>query len=450
MKKLQKAFSKDLQNALNLLGGQPDISGSKNSYPYFTHNRNSNTTNPIQIVITPGQNDTNSRIKNKTKTKTKCTTPRKSPVKKHKKTFPNPENNDSITETSILNDDPNIQIMFNLFCTERIYQKKRIKRLFDFWYKCLAKKLIHNRYHNCEISTQTEDSYLFNYDSRQRKSSYDSSLNDYSGETTDDYIQITISPDHSIIVDPSDSGVGQLNDVDDELGKTQTIENVLAQTLIDPLSNNSDFQDVLSNKSDNIDLLTQNSEQKEAEMSNDTSLNQKSSTKENSQQSKLMKKRPLPIDINLKPIPQSPLQSQRGSPKSKGESDLKRYLRSILSEELFKAAKEVQAQNLDDYPVIKISPNVQKPWQFSDEYCDLIVDVVTELIQTTKLFDFTFEGFLEYLSYFFEKARKEKQKTIFPELEQIHQREFDEFIMSYTIGYADSLLEHQLDYILGV
>lgn len=567
MKRLQKNFSRDLQNTLSLLG-QSDLGSPIISYQKFTHHNNSAKKSPIQIISTSqAQNSSKPKQKPKTKMKAKQNSPklsskRKVPVKKHQKNSSDQISINSILENPISSSDPYIKKMFTLFNLDRAYRQKKIEKIFYFWYKKLTRKLLKIRLDSQKSQSMIQSSSIIHISTpttdqltqTELLSDSDSDILNFSNEEAQDYPNIVNELSdtqliHNVITgssifnnnsDDDDEGTfleqnknKQNNNKEQEQNlledsfiswKSEKISNDivnqtcdLASTIIkksvpyedshfqnenidyciDPsLSNEindiqsrfSKFYDDEHDSTDNYldssenndyslegefnsvkrfneDLISAKNQYMQANLfsqNEDDLINDKlqpktsifkSSMDIEPQLSRKERNRPPPVDIEAKSIP-TPKILEVKAPETKDrarpESELKKYLRNIITEEFFESVRYAQIRNDISLPLFVIPPNIQKPWQFTNEYCELIIDVVNEFAHNTDLNNYTTEEFLDYLSNFFEKSHNQRNKTIFSELDSLYQKKFNDFLLTYSIDVADSLLQYQLDSILGI
>ena len=567
MKRLQKNFSRDLQNTLSLLG-QSDLGSPIISYQKFTHHNNSAKKSPIQIISTSqAQNSSKPKQKPKTKMKAKQNSPklsskRKVPVKKHQKNSSDQISINSILENPISSSDPYIKKMFTLFNLDRAYRQKKIEKIFYFWYKKLTRKLLKIRLDSQKSQSMIQSSSIIHISTpttdqltqTELLSDSDSDILNFSNEEAQDYPNIVNELSdtqliHNVITgssifnnnsDGDDEGTfleqnknKQNNNKEQEQNlledsfiswKSEKISNDivnqtcdLASTIIkksvpyedshiqnenidyciDPsLSNEindiqsrfSKFYDDEHDSTDNYldssenndyslegefnsvkrfdeDLISAKNQYMQANLfsqNEDDLINDKlqpktsifkSSMDIEPQLSRKERNRPPPVDIEAKSIP-TPKILEVKAPETKDrarpESELKKYLRNIITEEFFESVRYAQIRNDISLPLFVIPPNIQKPWQFTNEYCELIIDVVNEFAHNTDLNNYTTEEFLDYLSNFFEKSHNQRNKTIFSELDSLYQKKFNDFLLTYSIDVADSLLQYQLDSVLGI
>lgn len=99
----------------------------------------------------------------------------------------------------------------------------------------------------------------------------------------------------------------------------------------------------------------------------------------------------------------------------RNEPELVKYLRQVIPESRFKEMVGVQAKG-EDVPPVTVPPEVRPPFQFRPEYCELIVDVVTELINENELATFTYESFLKFVNESFQSARSKTSMELIEEL----------------------------------
>ena len=306
-----------------------------------------------------------------------------------------------------------------------------------------------------------------------------------SSENADKYINISISSDHSETNEVScqlykqngdnnsienlnnfnftDSSGSNENLYEDEFNSTthfnmnsfpQVNQSTISKNSTNHLKLNSSIQQQASStnsikKNDLISINDNNEYDNSWSRSNNHNLELNS--KFDNQMSRKERNRPPPVDLEAKALPPTNFEYRpQEIIKTKPESELKRYLRNIITESFFESVKSAQKRNDVLLPKIIVPPNVQKPWQFTNEYCELIVDVVTEITQTTNLINYTTEDFVDFLSNFFEKSHNQRNKTIFSELESMYQKKYDDFLLNYSIDIADSLLQDQIDYIFGI
>lgn len=560
MNRLQKSFSRDLQNTLNLLG-QSDIGSPIKSYQQFTHHNNSTKKSPIQIISTTlAQNSSKPKTKTKTKTKTKqnssklsTTTKRKTPTKKHPKKLPDQISLNSILENPISSDEPNIKRMFTLFHLERTYRQKKTEKIYNFyfylWFKKLTRKLlkirvdqqrsqsmiqsssiIHISIPTADQLTQTEctsdsDSDIFNFSNddvqdfpRAVDNLSDTQLihkvitgssiynNDIEEDDDDSFLMQRKYSQRKNIEQEQNSFISwkseQIsNDVvdqacdlastiieksisSDDLCKSgETLESIIARSITSKVkngknqisnyynheydpekgfsnhifpgsseSNENSYEDDYNYNSTNL-FNEFPSNEKDYDL-NDEFYSKATSLQNNSYEthnSRKERNRPPPVDLDAKTVPM--IISDTKPPdivRPRPESELKKYLRNIITEEFFESVKYAQMRKDISLPLFVIPPNVQKPWQFTNEYCELIIDVVNEFAKITDLKNYTAEEFLDYLYNFFDKSHNQRNKTIFAELETLYQKKYDEFLLTYSIDFSDSLLQCQLDSVLGI
>lgn len=99
----------------------------------------------------------------------------------------------------------------------------------------------------------------------------------------------------------------------------------------------------------------------------------------------------------------------------RSEPELVKYLRQVIPESRFKEMVGVQAKG-EDVPPLTVPPEVRPPFQFRPEYCELVVDVVTELINENELATFTYESFLKFVNESFQSARSKTAMELIEEL----------------------------------
>ena len=160
--------------------------------------------------------------------------------------------------------------------------------------------------------------------------------------------------------------------------------------------------------------------------------------------------RPPPINPNAEVIkPVSNVGSaEKSEVSSTKENEQKKFMRQFFSRSLFEAVKSAQL-NHHPLPKISIPPTTQKPWQFTEEYCDLIVDVVTEITESTNIIEYDYEEYLEFLSNFFVRGHYQRSKTVLPELEKFRQKRYDNFLLENAFNVSDVILSAQLHDIIG-
>ena len=120
----------------------------------------------------------------------------------------------------------------------------------------------------------------------------------------------------------------------------------------------------------------------------------------------------------------------------RGETELVKYLRQIFPEPKFAEMAKLQEEGIE-LPAITVPPDVRPPWQFRPEYCELVVDVLSELLDEHKLTRFTYESFLEFVNTFFRDARLPTTMEMIEEL----QHEFHQGLVSTKTRIYDNMVE---------
>ena len=137
------------------------------------------------------------------------------------------------------------------------------------------------------------------------------------------------------------------------------------------------------------------------------------------------------------PEPQSPQRTGlRLHALRRGETELVKYLRQIFPEPKFAEMAKLQEEGRE-LPAITVPPDVRPPWQFRPEYCELVIDVLSELLDEHKLSRFTYESFLGFVNAFFRDARCPTTMEMIEEL----QHEFHQGLVSTKTRIYDNMVE---------
>ena len=75
------------------------------------------------------------------------------------------------------------------------------------------------------------------------------------------------------------------------------------------------------------------------------------------------------------------------------KSDLRTFVDKILLPRSYEEIKEKKSKN-QFYMSIEIPNNVQPPWRFTKDICDIILDVLNEMLDTLDLTNITYEEFM--------------------------------------------------------
>jgi hypothetical protein len=131
------------------------------------------------------------------------------------------------------------------------------------------------------------------------------------------------------------------------------------------------------------------------------------------------------------------------------ESALKVLIRKILTKQVFERVKGTQMRD-EEIPVLEIPPEARMNWQFTPDYCDLIVDVIAEWMNEEDLSQMEYEECLDEIVEYFENESQPSPEDLFPYLERITQQRMVTFQFGFCFQLADLILNKSIDFILGI
>jgi hypothetical protein len=145
----------------------------------------------------------------------------------------------------------------------------------------------------------------------------------------------------------------------------------------------------------------------------------------------------------------SEIESPGDRPAVRTESDLKRFLRDLIPR---RAYDRIVHEQMSGHPLsaLQIPDRHIYPLKFTPDYCELVADVVAELIQTGNLSRVDYESFLEATVAYFARLRSHRRPSLLPDLERDWAQRGPSFGLEFCDSVADFLLRRSLTHILSI
>jgi hypothetical protein len=145
----------------------------------------------------------------------------------------------------------------------------------------------------------------------------------------------------------------------------------------------------------------------------------------------------------------SEIESPRDRSVVRAESDLKRFLRELIPRRSYDRIVHDQMSG-HPLPALQIPDRHIYPLKFTPDYCELVADVVTELIQAGNLSRVDYESFLEATVTYFARIRSHRRPSLLPDLERDWTQRVPSFGLEFCDSVADFLLRRSLSHILHI
>lgn len=133
----------------------------------------------------------------------------------------------------------------------------------------------------------------------------------------------------------------------------------------------------------------------------------------------------------------------------KPDSELREFMRQFFTPEFFAECQQMRSTG-GDVPCVEIPDTVRRPYSYSPDYFDLIVDLLNEMVKTVDITGMFYEHFLDMVEDQLGVAPVEKDSVYIQELYENAKEECDDAEINILLDVADSLLASHTMYILGV
>ncbi|KAK8891981.1 hypothetical protein M9Y10_029203 [Tritrichomonas musculus] len=132
------------------------------------------------------------------------------------------------------------------------------------------------------------------------------------------------------------------------------------------------------------------------------------------------------------------------------------YIKKILTNDIFDEFKKAQEKGIPLFKMIEIPPNLNRPFQISQDYSDLIVDVINEMIETDELTNVTYDKYIDKLNKLFytesheNKFKEDSPKQVINAYKKLFDQSCQTDCLDFIFTRSDKLLKNQLFDILDM
>ena len=154
-------------------------------------------------------------------------------------------------------------------------------------------------------------------------------------------------------------------------------------------------------------------------------------------------------DTQLIDLPLGDLISGAPVAPPKPDSELREFMRQFFTPEFFSECQLMRSTG-GDVPFVEIPDTVRRPYSYSPDYIDLIVDLLNEMVMTVDITGMFYEHFLDIVEEQLGVAPVEKDTVYVQELYANAEEECDNAEINILLDVADSLLASHTMYILGM
>lgn len=149
--------------------------------------------------------------------------------------------------------------------------------------------------------------------------------------------------------------------------------------------------------------------------------------------------------------------SDENSDFERDTSYMPNYLKSILSAELFTEFKKAQEKDVPLFKMIEIPESLKRPFQISQDFSDLIIDMINELIESDDLRNVDYESYIEKLSNLFltenheaQKFKEDSHKLVIDAYNNAFKKNCGLDCAEFIFSRSDEILKEQMCYIIGL
>ncbi|OHS94328.1 hypothetical protein TRFO_11183 [Tritrichomonas foetus] len=125
------------------------------------------------------------------------------------------------------------------------------------------------------------------------------------------------------------------------------------------------------------------------------------------------------------------------------------YLKGIMPQKLFEEVQKLQ-KNGTYFKTIEIPEGLNRPFQITNDFAELIIDVINELVDTDQLYNYTYDGYIQKLfSMFNNETDKFKEDSPQMIISQYHSM-IDDNQMHLMFSISDKMLKKQVFSVLSI
>lgn len=135
---------------------------------------------------------------------------------------------------------------------------------------------------------------------------------------------------------------------------------------------------------------------------------------------------------------------------------LREYIEGILTKTIFTNIQNAQKTGKTVFMIIEVPDGLQRPFQISKDFSDLIVDVINELIEKDNLVDCTYEQYIKKLYDMLNDQiedvpyKEQSPKEVLAFYKSVSETNANENLLDTIFSISDRILTYQIADILSI